>query len=107
MELWFTENHTDNIRFSIKVKQHLYSEKSRYQQIDILDSEELGRILVLDGFVMLTEKDEYIYHEMITHADCSAPVVPGAERYLTVCKYSTFISRQPVREQPFSLANAM
>ena len=55
MELWFTENHTDNIRFSIKIKQHVYSEKSRYQQIDILDSYELGRILVLDGFIMLTE----------------------------------------------------
>ena len=60
MELWFTENHTDNIRFSIKIKQHVYSEKSRYQQIDSLDSTEHGRILLLDGFIMLTVKDEYI-----------------------------------------------
>lgn len=82
MELWFTENHTDNIRFSIKIKQHVYSEKSRYQQIDILDSYELGRILVLDGFIMLTEKDEYIYHEMITHVPMATN--PDIKRVLVI-----------------------
>ena len=82
MELWFTENHTDNIRFSIKVKQHLVSEKSRYQQIDILDSYELGRILVLDGYLMLTEKDEYIYHEMITHVPMATN--PGIKNVLVI-----------------------
>ena len=82
MELWFTENHTDNIRFSIKIKQHVYSEKSRYQQIDILDSYELGRILVLDGFVMLTEKDEYIYHEMIVHVPMATN--PDIKRVLVI-----------------------
>lgn len=82
MELWFTENHTDSIRFSIKIKQHVYSEKSRYQQIDILDSYELGRILVLDGFIMLTEKDEYIYHEMITHVPMATN--PDIKRVLVI-----------------------
>ena len=82
MELWFTENHTDNVRFSIKVKQHLVSEKSRYQQIDILDSYELGRILVLDGYLMLTEKDEYIYHEMITHVPMATN--PNIKRVLVI-----------------------
>ncbi|MGN0632736.1 MAG: polyamine aminopropyltransferase [Oscillospiraceae bacterium] len=67
MELWFTENHTDNVKFNIKVKKQLYSHKSYYQQIDILDTYEFGRVLVLDGYIMLTEKDEYVYHEMVTH----------------------------------------
>lgn len=67
MELWFTEKHTDDVNFTIKVKKQLYSAKSYYQQIDILDTFEFGRVLVLDGFIMLTEKDEYIYHEMVTH----------------------------------------
>ncbi len=67
MDLWFTENHTDSARFSIKIKRHLVSEQSEFQKIDILESEGFGRILVLDGYLMLTEKDEYIYHEMITH----------------------------------------
>lgn len=82
MELWFTENHTESIRFSIKVKRHLVSEQSEFQKIDILESEELGRILVLDGFLMLTEKDEYIYHEMITHVPIS--VNPGIKKVLVI-----------------------
>ena len=67
MEPWFTEKNTDDVNFSIRVKKQLYSEKSYYQKIDILDTYEFGRVLVLDGFIMLTEKDEYIYHEMVTH----------------------------------------
>lgn len=82
MELWFTEDHTSTVRFSIKIKQHLISEQSEFQKIDILESEELGRILVLDGFLMLTEKDEYIYHEMITHVPLS--VNPGIKRVLVI-----------------------
>lgn len=66
MDLWFTEKHTDDVNFTIKVKKQLYSAKSYYQQIDIFDTYEFGKVLVLDGFIMLTEKDEYIYHEMVT-----------------------------------------
>lgn len=67
MELWFTENHTPNVRFSIKVDRQLYSGRSEFQRIDIFDSKEFGRFLTLDGYMMLTEMDEFIYHEMITH----------------------------------------
>ena len=67
MELWFTEKHTPNVNFSIKVDRQLYSGKSEFQRIDIFDSREFGRFLTLDGYMMLTEKDEFIYHEMITH----------------------------------------
>lgn len=66
MDLWFTEKHTDDVNFTIKVRKQLYSGKSYYQQIDVFDTFEFGRVLVLDGFIMLTEKDEYIYHEMVT-----------------------------------------
>ena len=67
MELWYTENHTDNVKFSIRVDKHLKSAESEYQRIDIFESMEFGKILTLDGYLMVTEKDEYIYHEMITH----------------------------------------
>jgi spermidine synthase len=67
LELWYSEEHTKNIRFSLKIKNQIYSGKSKFQQIDILESFEFGRVLVIDGYVMLTEKDEFIYHEMITH----------------------------------------
>ena len=67
MELWFSELHTPNVKFSIKVDRQLYAGRSEFQRIDIFDSKEFGRFLTLDGYMMLTEKDEFIYHEMITH----------------------------------------
>ena len=67
MELWFSEFHTPDVQHSIRVTRHLYSKRSEYQQIDILETPEFGRVLTLDGNVMLTERDEFIYDEMITH----------------------------------------
>lgn len=67
MELWFTERHTPNVKFSIKVDRQIYTAQSEFQRIDVFDSKEFGRFLTLDGYMMLTEKDEFIYHEMITH----------------------------------------
>lgn len=67
MEIWFSEFHTPDVKHSIRVNRHLYSEKSEYQQIDIFDTPEFGRVLALDGSVVLTERDEFIYDEMITH----------------------------------------
>ena len=67
MELWFSEKHTETVSFSIKVDKQLVSMQSPFQRIDIFESEEFGRFLTLEGYMMLTEKDEFIYHEMITH----------------------------------------
>lgn len=67
MDLWFTEEHTKNVRFSVKVDKQIYHSKSEYQDIDIFESGEFGRILVLDGCIMVTESDEFMYHEMIAH----------------------------------------
>lgn len=67
MELWFSEFHTPDVKHSIRVNRHLYSNKSDYQKIDIYDTPEFGRTLVLDGNVLLTERDGFIYDEMITH----------------------------------------
>ena len=67
MELWYTEDHTKHVKFSIRVEQQLYSAQSEFQRIDIFYSKEFGRFLSLDGCMMVTEKDEYIYHDMIVH----------------------------------------
>lgn len=66
-DLWYSEYHTPNVRFSIKVMGQLHRETSNYQMISVFDSAEFGRFLTLDGIMMLTERDEFIYHEMITH----------------------------------------
>lgn len=67
MELWYTEEHTDNVRFSIKVDEQIYSGKSDFQAIDVFRSKEFGTFFTLDGLMMVTEKDEFIYHDMIVH----------------------------------------
>lgn len=67
MEFWFDEFHTPDVKHSIRFNKHLYSKQSAFQRIDIFDTPEFGRVLTLDGNVMLTERDEFIYDEMITH----------------------------------------
>ncbi len=82
MDLWFSEFHTPDVKHSIRVNRHLYSERSGYQQIDIFDTPEFGRVLALDGNVMLTERDEFIYDEMITHVPMA--VHPGIKDILVI-----------------------
>ena len=82
MELWFTEQHTKDTTFSIRVTSRLVSAQSEFQKIEVYESRDFGRILVLDGYLMLTEKDEFIYHEMITHVPMA--VNPAAADVLVI-----------------------
>ncbi len=82
MEFWFSENHTPNVQISIRVDKQLYSGKSEFQRIDVFESPEFGRFLTLDGYMMLTEKDEFIYHEMITHVPMA--VHPNVKNVLVI-----------------------
>ncbi len=101
MELWFSERHTKGVKFSIKVDRQLFSGHSEFQRIDIFDSQEFGRFLALDGYMMLTEKDEFIYHEMIVHVPMA--VHPHVKKVLVIgagdggvirelCRYETIES---------------
>ena len=65
MELWFSEFHAPDVKHSIRINKHLYSQQSDFQRIDIFETPEFGRVLALDGNVQLTERDEFIYDEMI------------------------------------------
>lgn len=67
LELWFSEYQTKNVKLSFRIKEVLYTTQSKYQKISVYETEDFGRILTLDDLVMLTTKDEFIYHEMITH----------------------------------------
>jgi spermidine synthase len=82
MELWLTENQTDNVRFSIKVNKQLFSERSEYQEVEIFEADDFGKILVIDGLIMVTEKDEFIYHEMIAHVPMACN--PNIRRVLVI-----------------------
>lgn len=82
MELWFSEKHTPHVKLSIQVDRQLYCGQSEFQRIDIFESQEFGRFLTLDGYMMLTEKDEFIYHEMIVHTPMA--VHPGVKKVLVI-----------------------
>lgn len=82
MELWFSERHTKNVQFSIRTDKQLFSAASPFQRIDVFESVEFGRFLTLDGYMMLTEKDEFIYHEMIVHP--ALAVNPDIENVLVI-----------------------
>jgi spermidine synthase len=57
----------EGIAVSMKVDEVLYSKKSRFQQIDVYQTRSHGRMLVLDGIIQLTERDEFSYQEMMSH----------------------------------------
>ncbi len=82
MEIWYSDNHTDNVNFSLRINKQLYSVESEFQRIDILESVDLGKVLVADGDLMLAEKDEFIYHEMISHIPMA--VHPNVKKILVI-----------------------
>ena len=82
MEMWFTEKHTADVKFSIRVDRQIYTGQSDFQRIDVFESKEFGRFLTLDGYMMLTERDEFIYHEMITHVPMA--VHPAVRNVLVI-----------------------
>lgn len=82
MELWFTEKHTEHVKLSIQVDKQLFTKQSEFQRIDIFESKEFGRFLTLDGYMMLTEKDEFVYHEMMVHVPMS--VHPNVRNVLVI-----------------------
>lgn len=66
MELWYTEKQTPNFGITARITGTVCSEQTDFQKLDIIDTVEFGRMLVLDGMVMTTDRDEFVYHEMIS-----------------------------------------
>ena len=67
MELWYTEKQTESYGITARIKETHVSEQTDYQKLDMIETEEFGTMLVLDGMVMTTDKDEFVYHEMAAH----------------------------------------
>lgn len=82
MEIWFSENQTRDLSFSVKCRRTLFRKKSAYQDVMVLETSTLGRILVIDGTVQTTELDEFVYHEMLAHVPLC--VHPNPRRVLIV-----------------------
>ncbi len=67
LDLWLEERHHNVVGSRFRVSRVLFSGKSDFQQIDVVETAGHGRMLLNDGLIMLTERDEFIYHDMITH----------------------------------------
>lgn len=81
-ELWYTEYYTEHVRFSYRVEKLLLRKQTKFQLLEILETPEFGRLMLLDGKVMLTQRDEHVYHEMLVHPAMLAH--PSPQRVLVV-----------------------
>ena len=67
MELWYTEKQTPSLGITCLIRETLCRKQTKYQDLAIIDTLQFGKMLVLDGMVQTTEKDEFVYHEMLAH----------------------------------------
>lgn len=63
---WFEETH-ENVALRFRLKERLFSTQSDFQKVEVVETQGHGKLLAHDGMIMVTEKDEFIYHDMITH----------------------------------------
>ncbi|QGT99030.1 Spermidine synthase [Candidatus Syntrophocurvum alkaliphilum] len=66
MDLWVTEYQTPSLGFSCKISETLRVEQTKYQHLAVVNTDQFGKMLLLDGMIQTTEVDEFVYHEMIT-----------------------------------------
>lgn len=82
MELWFSDYQTNNVKQSVKVDKQLYGGQTDFQRIDVFDSREFGRFISCDGSIVFSEKDEFVYDEMIVHVPMA--VHPNVKKVLVI-----------------------
>ena len=70
------EYHSPSSGIFFEVGKRLTSEKSDYQEIEVFENDFYGKVLVLDGLIQTTEKDEFFYHEMLVHPALTAHPAP-------------------------------
>lgn len=65
---WFCEKFSqDGLGFMLRVEKKLFEEQTKYQKLEIYQTTDFGNLMVLDDCVMLTTRDNFLYHEMISH----------------------------------------
>ncbi|HEY8347634.1 MAG TPA: polyamine aminopropyltransferase [Symbiobacteriaceae bacterium] len=82
MDLYLTEQQTQNQRLSVRVTRTLHSERTQYQDLVVVETAQWGRLMALDGFFQTTDQDEWVYHEMGAHVPMLTH--PNPKRVLVV-----------------------
>lgn len=82
MKLWLTDYHSETRGLSFCIERTLYHESSAYQTIDIVETHDFGRVMLLDGVLMVSSIDEFVYHEMLSQPSLNTH--PNPERVLII-----------------------
>ncbi|MEO6689164.1 MAG: polyamine aminopropyltransferase, partial [Dokdonella sp.] len=65
---WFTEQHArSGSSFGLRIKEKLHAEQTPYQSIEIYDTTDWGKLMIIDGCTMVSTRDNFLYHEMMSH----------------------------------------
>ena len=111
MAEWYEEAYHPHWRQRFEIEALVYRGRTEHQEALVFESPILGRVLVLDGIVQTTERDEFVYHEMISHVAIMAHgaardvlIIGGGdggtlEEVLKHQGVARVVSRRPVREQ--------
>ena len=95
MDMWVEECHKDYYGTRFRCKKILFSGKSDYQYIDVVETVAHGKMLLNDGIVMLSERDEFVYHEMMAHVPLF--VHPHPKRILIIGGGDGGVAREVLR----------
>ena len=97
LDLWVCETHQDSVALSFRVENTLFSDQSPYQQVDVVQTRAHGAMLLNDGIIMVSERDEFVYHEMIAHVPLF--VHPAPRRVLIIGGGDGGTAREVLRHQ--------
>lgn len=82
MPIQFNEYYHENTGLTIGLKKLLFAEQSEYQLVEVYETDTWGNLMTIDGMVMLSQKDEFVYHEMVAHPVMFAH--PNPEKVLII-----------------------
>lgn len=82
MSFWYDEIYMQKTRFGIWTDRKLVERRSDFQKIEVIETEQFGRVLAIDEIFMTSEKDEHLYHEMLVHP--AMTTAPRIERVLII-----------------------
>ncbi|MDE0119074.1 MAG: polyamine aminopropyltransferase [Bdellovibrionales bacterium] len=97
MDMWVEERHKDYYGTRFRCKKVLFSGKSDYQYIDVVETASHGRMLLNDGIVMFSDRDEFIYHEMMAHVPLFTHPLP--KRVLIIGGGDGGVAREVLRHK--------